>query len=189
MSKKVVGLLAGALISATSGLAVAAPAVQPEISQVAPVAGIELFEPFVGISTLQAPGVVKSVNMATRAVTLSDPEHGSEVTFNIDPSGGNLAEIKRGKTVNVSMSREAILGHPTGATGQTRITVPGNSESILAVVQSVDHSTGVISLKKADGSVFRIKGREPLKMAGVAAGQQIMVVMAAQVFISIAPAH
>ncbi|WP_153101937.1 hypothetical protein [Paraburkholderia hayleyella] len=183
MNKTLMSMIAGALIPMASGFAMAAPSVQA--TQAAPVAQIDVFEPFVGVSTLEAPGIVKAVNQARRSVTVTDPQLHNEATFDIDPNGGNLAQIKRGSKVRLLMAREVILGLAKGSAGQTKISLPGNSESTLALIQSINHSSGVVVLQKADGSATRIKGRDPLKMASLQPGMQLILVPAPKVSVSV----
>lgn len=90
MKVKALGIVAGALIAAAplASFAAGLPA------------------PFEGSSTLQADGVVKSVDQAKHSVTVLDAQ-GGEASFNITDIG-NLAPIKQGGKVHIRMMRNAI---------------------------------------------------------------------------------
>ncbi len=177
MKAKAPGIIAGALI-------VAAPLVSFA-------AGLPA--PFEGSSTLQADGFVKSVDQMKHSVTVLDAQ-GGEASFNItDPA--NLAQIRQGGKVHVRMVRNAVISVTRGADGHgngaqsTQGAQSNTVHNVTAEVQSIDHASGIMALKSANGAVFHIQGREPAKVAGVAPGMQVMVAFAQQVDVAVAPAQ
>ncbi|WGS53657.1 hypothetical protein LFL96_21645 [Paraburkholderia sp. D15] len=178
MKTIVINLVAGALI-----------ATAPLVSFAA-----DLPAPFEGSSTLQADGLVKSVDPVKHSVTVLDAQ-GGEASFTItDPA--NLAQIKQGGKVHVRMVRNAVIsvtrGADTqggGAPGGAHSAQPNTLHQINAEVQAVDHASGVMVLKDASGSVFHIQGREPAKVAGVNTGMHVSVAFAQQVNVAVAPAQ
>ena len=89
MKVKALGIVAGALIAAA-----------PLVSSAA-----SLPAPFEGSSTLQADGVVKSVDQTNHSVTVLDAQ-GGEASFTITDTH-NLAQIKQGGKVHIRMMRNA----------------------------------------------------------------------------------
>ncbi|ASL48705.1 hypothetical protein bAD24_III14995 [Burkholderia sp. AD24] len=174
MKAKALGIIAGALI-------VAAPLVSFA-------AGLPA--PFEGSSTLQADGLVKSVDQVKHSVTVLDAQ-GGEASFNItDPA--NLAQIRQGGKVHVRMVRNAVISVTRGADGHgngAQSAQPNTVHNVTAEVQTIDHASGIMALKSANGAVFHIQGREPAKVAGVAPGMQVMVAFAQQVDVAVAPAQ
>jgi Cu/Ag efflux protein CusF len=144
---------------------------------------------FEGTSTLQADGVVKSINQAQRSLTVLDAQ-GREASFNITDAR-DLAQISQGGKVHLRMVRNAVVRvtHAAhAANNQSPAAQPDTVENVTAEVQAVDHASGVMSLKRADGAVFHIQGREPAKLAGVTPGMQVSVVFAPQASVAVAPA-
>ncbi|RKE39394.1 hypothetical protein B0G76_5801 [Paraburkholderia sp. BL23I1N1] len=174
MKDKAFGIIAGALIAAAPLVSFAA----------------SLPAPFEGSSTLQADGVVKSVDQAKHSVTVIDAQ-GGEASFNVtDPS--NLAQIKQGNKVHIRMMRNAMISVMRGADGHGTAAQPvqqNTVQSVTAEAQAVDHASGVLALKDPNGSVFHIRGREPAKVAGVTPGMHVSVAYAPQVNVAVAPAQ
>ena len=176
MKAKAPGMIASALIVAAPLMSFAAG----------------LPAPFEGSSTLQADGFVKSVDQVKHSVTVLDAQ-GGEASFNItDPA--NLAQIRQGGKVHVRMVRNAVISVTRGADGHgngngAQSTQPNTARNVSAEVQSIDHASGIMALKSANGAVFHIQGREPAKVAGVAPGMQVIVAFAQQVDVAVAPAQ
>lgn len=141
---------------------------------------------FEGSSTLQADGVVKSINPAQRSLTVLDAQ-GREASFNI-ADARELAQISQGGKVHLRMVRNAVVRVTQAANSQSPAAQPDTLENVTAEVQAVDHATGVMALKRANGAVFHIQGREPAKLAGVMPGMQVSVVFAPQASVAVAPA-
>lgn len=117
MKVKAVGIIVGALIAAA-----------PLVSSAA-----GLPAPFEGSSTLQADGVVKSVDQAHHSVTVLDAQ-GGEASFNITDTR-NLAQIKQGGKVHIRMMRNAVISVTQGADGQAataQIAQPNAVQSVSA---------------------------------------------------------
>lgn len=173
MKVKVSGIIAAAL------LAVSAAA--PSVSSAA-----DLPAAFEGTSTLQADGVVKSINQAQRSLTVLDPQ-GREASFNIT-NARELAQISQGGKVHLRMVRNAVVRVTHATNNQNQAAQPDTLENVTAEVQAVDHTSGVMALKRTNGAVFHIQGREPAKLAGVTPGMQVSVVFAPQASVAVAPA-
>ena len=174
MKVKVSGVIAGALIAAAPLVSFAAG----------------LPAPFEGSNTLQADGLVKSVDQMNHSVTVLDAQ-GAEASFNITDAG-NLAQIRQGGKVHIRMMRNAVISVTRGADGQgegARNVQPDTVQNVAAEVQSIDHASGIMVLKSPDGSVFHIQGREPAKVANVTPGMHVSVAFAPQVNVAVAPAQ
>lgn len=174
MKAKALGVVAGALIAAAPLVSFAAG----------------LPAPFEGSSTLQADGLVKSVDQVKHSVTVLDAQ-GGEASFNItDPA--NLAQIRQGGKVHIRMVRNAVVSVTRGADGHgagAQSAQPNTVHNVTAEVQTIDHTSGIMALKSPNGAVFHIQGREPAKVAGVTPGMQVMVAFAQQVDVAVAPAR
>jgi hypothetical protein len=174
MKVKALGIIAGALIAAA-----------PLVSSAA-----GLPAPFEGSSTLQADGLVKSVDQVNHSITVLDAQ-GGEASFNITDAR-NLAQIKQGGKVHVRMMRNAVISVTQGADGQVagaQLAQSNAVQSITARVDAIDHASGIMALKGLNGSVFHIQGRDPAKVAGVTPGMQVVVAFAPQISVAVAPAH
>jgi Cu/Ag efflux protein CusF len=171
-------------VKASGIIAAALLAIAPLVSNAA-----GLPTAFEGTSTLQADGVVKSINHAQRSLTVLDAQ-GREASFNITDAR-DLAQISQGGKVHLRMVRSAVVRvtqAAPAANGQSTAAQPDTVENVTAEVQAVDHASGVMALKRADGAVFHIQGREPAKLAGVIPGMQVSVVFAPQASVAVAPA-
>ncbi|HZZ09781.1 MAG TPA: hypothetical protein VFE79_03740 [Paraburkholderia sp.] len=169
------GLVAGALITTLP--------VVPLVSH-----ATALPAPFEGSSTLQAEGVVKSVDTAKHAVTVIDAQ-GGEATFNITDTS-NLNQIRQGGKVHIRMMRNAVINVTRDADGHGAAVQPlqqNSAQDLAAQVQAIDHASGIMALKAANGSVFHIQGREPAKVAAVTPGMQVSVTFAPQANVAVAP--
>jgi Cu/Ag efflux protein CusF len=174
MKGKALGFIAGALIAAA-----------PLVSSAA-----GLPAPFEGSSTLQADGVVKSVDQANHSVTVLDAQ-GGEASFNITDTR-NLAQIKQGGKVHIRMMRNAVISITQGVDGQAaaaHVAQSNTVQSVTAHVEAIDHASGIMALKGPNGSVFHIQGRDPAKITGVTPGMQVVVAFAPQVSVAVAPAQ
>jgi Cu/Ag efflux protein CusF len=172
MKVKALGVIAGVLI-----------AVAPLVSFAA-----ALPAPFEGSSTLQADGIVKAVDQANHSVTVLDAQ-GGEASFNVTDTR-SLGQIKQGGKVHIRMMRSAVISVTRSADGQSTAAQFGQSnaiQSVTARVEAIDHASGIMALKGADGSVFHIQGRDPAKTAGVTPGMQVVVAFAPQVSVAVAP--
>ncbi|MBW0448260.1 hypothetical protein EN871_27345 [bacterium M00.F.Ca.ET.228.01.1.1] len=150
--------------------------------------------PVEGSSTLQAEGVVKSVDRAKHSVTVRDAQ-GGEASFEVTEKG-SIDRIRQGEKVHVRMTRNAMISVLQDADGQaapaavTSQNGQANPEqNVNAQVQAVDHATGVVALKGPNGPVFYIQGRVPAQMANLTPGMQVMVALAPQVSVTVAPAQ
>ncbi|RDJ98861.1 hypothetical protein [Paraburkholderia lacunae] len=174
MKVKAHGIVAGALIAAAPLMSFATG----------------LPAPFEGSSTLQADGVVKSVDLAKHSVTVLDAQ-GAEASFNITETS-NLAQIKQGGKVHIRMMRNAVVSVTHSADGHSAAVQPAHAntaQNVTAEVQAIDHATGIMALKGPNGDVFHIQGREPAKIANVTPGTQVSVAYAPQVSVAVAPAQ
>jgi hypothetical protein len=169
MNKKTLGgIVAGSLIAITPVVASAADALPAS---------------FEGRSVLQADGVVQGVDQARHVVTVVDP-HGSVASFNITDTS-NLGQIHSGSKVVIRMTRTAVVSAAHGADA----TAPSSPQNVAAVVQGVDHASGVIALQGADGAVFHIQGGDLSKVTGLQTGSHVRVAYASQVSVAVAPAQ
>jgi Cu/Ag efflux protein CusF len=174
MKSKALGIVAGALLAAAPFVSFAAG----------------LPAPFEGSSTLQADGVVKSVDQAKHAVTVIDAQ-GGEASFTVTDTG-SLGQIKPGGKVRIRMMRNAVVSVTRGADGHAVAAQPATANSVqnvAAEVQAIDHASGVMALKGSNGAVFHIQGREPAKVANVTPGMQVSVAYAPQINVAVAPAQ
>ncbi|WOD16183.1 hypothetical protein [Paraburkholderia kirstenboschensis] len=178
MKAKALGIIAGALIAAAplASFAAGLPA------------------PFEGSSTLQAEGVVTSVDHAKHSVTVRDAQ-GGEASFDITDTR-DLARIAQGGKVHIRMMRTAVISVTRGAEGKGAIAPvaaplgqTNPEQNLSAQVQAIDHASGVMALKGADGSVFHLQGRDPAKLASVTPGMQVLVAFAPQISVAVAPAQ
>jgi hypothetical protein len=174
MKVKALGIVAGALIAAAPLVSFAAgfPA------------------PFEGSSTLQADGVVKSVDQAKHSVTVLDAQ-GAEASFDITDTS-NFAQIRQGGKVHIRMMRNAVISVTRSADGHGTAAQPAQADTaqnVTAEVQAIDHATGIMALKGPNGAVFHIQGREPARIANVTPGMQVSVAYAPQVSVAVAPAQ
>ncbi|HYS68359.1 MAG TPA: hypothetical protein VEN30_31680 [Paraburkholderia sp.] len=145
--------------------------------------------PFEGSSTLQADGVVTSVDLAKHSVTVLDAQ-GGQASFNITDTR-NLAQIKQGGKVHVRMMRNAVISvtRSAGQGAATPVAQSNTAQNVTAEIEAIDHASGVMALKSPNGSVFHIQGREPAKLANVTPGMQVSVAFAPQVSVAVAPAQ
>jgi hypothetical protein len=174
MKNKARGIIAGALIAAAPLMSFA----------------VGLPAPFEGSSTLQADGIVKSVDQAKHSVTVLDAQ-GGEASFNITETS-NLVQIRPGSKVHIRMMRNAMISVTRGADGHAKAVQPAQqntAQNLTAEVESIDHTSGIMALKGPNGALFHIQGREPAKIAGVTPGMQVSVVYAPQVSVAVAPAQ
>lgn len=174
MKVKASGIVAGALL-----------ALAPLVSSAA-----LLPAPFEGSRTMQAEGVVKSIDQAKRSLTVLDA-HGGEGAFTVTDAR-SLAQIRLGSKVHIRMIRNAVIRVTHAADGQGKLAqaAPRDSaQTLTAEVAAVDRATGVLALKGADGSAFHIQSREPAAVANVAPGMQVSVTFAPEVSVAVAPAQ
>ncbi|WP_025600888.1 hypothetical protein [Burkholderia sp. WSM2230] len=177
MKAKALGIIAGAFIAAASFASFAAG----------------LPPPVEGSSTLQAEGVVKSVDRAKHSVTVLDAQ-GGEASFEITDKG-DIETIRQGGKVHIRMMRNALISVTRGADAAAApaaavasIGTTSPERNVSAEVQAVDHASGVMALKGPNGSVFHIQGRVPAQLANVTPGMQVLVAFAPQVSVAVAPA-
>ncbi|MFM0340339.1 hypothetical protein [Paraburkholderia fungorum] len=174
MKNKALGMIAGTLLAAAPLVSFAAG----------------LPAPFEGSSTLQADGVVKSVDQAKHSVTVIDAQ-GGEASFTVTDAG-SLGQVKPGGKVHIRMTRNAIVSVTRGAAGHAVAAQPAAGDTVQGVaaeVQAIDHASGIMSLKGSNGAVFHIQGREPAKIANVTPGMQVSVAYTPQVSVAVAPAQ
>ena len=178
MKAKVLGMVAGALVAAAPFWSFAAG----------------LPAPFEGSSTLQAEGVVKSVDRAKHSVTVRDAQ-GSEASFEVADTR-DLERITQGGKVHIRMMRNAVISVTRAADGQgssaavvAPIAQTNPEQNVSAQVQAIDHASGVMALKGANGSVFHIQGRDPAKLVNVTPGMQVLVAFAPKINVAVAPAQ
>lgn len=174
MKVKASGIVAGALI-----------AVAPLVSFAA-----ALPAPFEGSSKLQADGVVKSIDLAKHSLSVLDAQ-GGEGSFTVT-NAHDLAQIRQGGKVHIRMIRNAVISVTRAADGQGKFAQTPQCDTLQnlsAEVEAVDHATGVMALKGANGAVFHIQGRDPAAVANVTPGMQVSVTFAPQVSVAVAPAQ
>jgi hypothetical protein len=174
MKVKASGMLAGVLL-----------ALAPLVSFAA-----GLPAPFEGTSTLQAEGVVKSIDQAKQSLTLLDAQ-GGEGSFKLTDAR-NLAQIRQGSKVHIRMIRNAVIRVTHAADGQGKPAQTAQRDTVqneTAEVATVDHANGVLALKGANGSVFHIQGSAPAAVANVTPGMQVLVTFAPTVSVVVAPAQ
>jgi hypothetical protein len=148
--------------------------------------------PFEGSSTLQAEGVVKSIDPQKHTLTVLDAQ-GGEGTFTVTDSR-NVAQLRPGSKVHIRMIRNAVIRVTHGADAQHGVAAaaahgPGPVQDISATVAAVDRSNGVLALKGADGSAFHIQSRVPGAVAELTPGMQVSVTFAPEVSVGVSPAQ
>jgi hypothetical protein len=146
--------------------------------------------PFEGSSTLQADGVVKSVDQAKQSLTVIDA-HGEEGSFTVTDAR-DLAQLRQGGKVHIRMIRNAVIRPTHAADAQGKLAPSAErdtTQKVAAEVQVVDHASGVLALKRADGAVFHIQSREPAAVANVAPGMHMSLTFAPQASVAVTPAQ
>jgi type IV secretory pathway VirJ component len=146
--------------------------------------------PFRGSSTLQADGIVKSIDQAKQSLTVLDAQGGQGSITVADVR--NLAQIRPGSKVHIRMVRNAVVRVTHGAEGAGKLAQAATRDtvqSVTAQVTAVDRTAGVLELTGATGSVFHIQGREPAAVANVTPGMQVSVTYEPQVSVAVAPAQ
>lgn len=144
--------------------------------------------PFEGSRTMQAEGVVKSIDQQKRSLTVLDA-HGGEGVFTVtDPR--SLAQVSQGSKVHIRMIRNAVVRVTHAADGQGKLAPAAprdTAQTVTAEVAAIDRASGVLALKGADGSAFHIQSREPAAVANVAPGMRVSVTFAPDVSVAVAP--
>ncbi|MDE1181574.1 hypothetical protein [Paraburkholderia sp.] len=135
---------------------------------------------FEASSTLQAEGIVESIDLAKSAVTVTD-SNGSEASFVVTDSA-DLGKIRQGGKVHIRMMRNATVSF-----AHTQNT--GSAQTVVAEVQDIDHQSGVLTLKPAHGPVFHIQTREPEKLSKIVRGTPVEINYAQQVNIAVSAAQ
>ena len=146
--------------------------------------------PFEGISILQADGVVKSINPVQHTLSVLDAR-GGEATFTVTDAH-DLAKISPGGKVQIRMTRNAVVRVIRAENGQdasAQTTQPDTHDNVSAEVQTVDRVSGIVALKRGNGAVFHIQGREPAKVAELSPGMLVSVVFAPEASVAVAPAQ
>ena len=172
MKFKTCGFIAGVLMATTSLVSFAA----------------SLPIPFEGISALQADGVVKSINPIQHSLTVLDAR-GGEASFTV-ADAHDLAKISPGGKVQIRMTRNVVVRVTHAENGQDTLAQtaqPDTHDNVSAEVQAVDRESGILALKRGNGAVFHIQGREPGKVAELAPGMRVSVVFAPQASVAVAP--
>jgi hypothetical protein len=172
-------------VKASGIVAVALLAFAPLVSSAA-----LLPAPFEGSRTMQAEGVVKSIDQAKHSLTVLDAR-GGEGAFTVTDAR-NLAQISLGSKVHIRMIRNAVIRvtHAADDQGKLAQAAPRDAaQTLTAEVAAIDRTTGVLALKGADGSAFHIQSREPAAVANVTPGMQVQVTFAPQVSVAVAPAQ
>ena len=172
MKVKASGIVAGALV-----------AFAPLVSSAAPLPAA-----FEGRSTLQAEGVVKSIDQARHSLTVLDAQ-GGVGAFTVTDAR-NLAQIREGSKVHIRMIRNAVIRVTPAADLQSKLAQAAQRDTVqnvIAEVAAIDHAAGVLALKDANGSAFHIQSREPAAVANVTPGMQVSVTFAPEVSVAVAP--
>jgi len=143
-----------------------------------------------GEGTTTATAEVRSVDMATRRMTLRN-EDGKEVTIVAGPGVRNLAQVKKGDVLRVtyreSMAYEVNrpgsatsgIGRSTEVQRATQGENPGASvtdtTSVRTTITSIDKAKGQVALRGPQGGVVVVTVRDPSKLDQVRVGDLLNI--------------
>jgi Cu/Ag efflux protein CusF len=132
-------------------------------------------------------GKIAAVDESKKLVTLE--ANGRKVTFTVenpynlkaakvgDPVVVHYYEVvsvrkkKPGETVPAVSLNEGIATAKSGTPGA----VAGERTSVLVTVEEVDQANGTVTLKGPDGSVEKVKARDPKNLQHLKAGDELVV--------------
>jgi hypothetical protein len=143
-----------------------------------------------GVATatkLTIHGKIVAVDESTKQVTLE--ANGRRVTFTVEnPYNLKAAKVgepvvvhyfevvsvrkkKPGETIPAVSLNEGIATAKSGTPGA----VAGQSTSVLVTVEEVDQANGTVTIKGPDGSVEKVKARDPKNLKHLKPGDELVV--------------
>ena len=179
MTKRRTVLMAAALALGLTGYASA------QTSAPSPASGA-----VAGVATatqLTIHGKIAAVDKRKKLVTLE--ANGRKVTLTVEnPYNLNAAKVgdpvvvhyyevvsvrkkKPGETIPAVSLNEGIATAKSGTPGA----VAGERTSVLVTVEEVDQANGTVTLKGPDGSVEKVKARDPKNLQHLKAGDELVV--------------
>jgi Cu/Ag efflux protein CusF len=132
-------------------------------------------------------GKIAAVDKSKKLVTLE--ANGRKVTFTVEnPYNLNAAKVgdpvvvhyyevvsvrkkKPGEAIPAVSLNEGIATAKSGTPGA----VAGERTSVLVTVEEVDQANGTVTLKGPDGSVEKVKARDPKNLQHLKAGDELIV--------------
>ena len=146
---------------------------------------------------------VKSIDQRTRRVTLLLPD-GTTETISVGPDVRNLAQVKRGDTVNVTYLQSvafeivkkseaplgaAVVGAAARAQpGERPGAIAGQSLTIVADIVKVDRENQQVVLKGDQGKTVTVEVQRPEVLDRVKVGDRVEITYTEAVAIDVQPA-
>lgn len=93
-----------------------------------------------------------------------------------------IRKKKPGETVPSASLKEGIA---TAQPGQVPGAVAGQRASVLVTVDAIDEANGTVSVKGPDGTVEKVKARDPRNLKKLKVGDELVVTLARAVAISL----
>ena len=93
-----------------------------------------------------------------------------------------IRKKKPGETVPSASLKEGIA---TAQPGQVPGAVAGQRASVLVTVDAIDEANGTVSVKGPDGTVEKVKARDPRNLKHLKVGDELVVTLARAVAISL----
>ncbi len=143
-----------------------------------------------GRQLVQVVAEVVALDPETRDLTLTGPL-GGEISAIASPQVKNLGEIKVGDLVNLTYYESVTLSaRRKGAAARQGDPPHGGATSSGATVRvlSVDPARNFLLVEGANGKLFSTRLERPELFTGLAAGDELEVVMARAVAVSLSPA-
>ena len=148
---------------------------------------------------MTAHGKIVEVNKAKKLVTIEGTGGRRlylkvENPYNLDaakvgePVVAHFYEVvtirkkKPGETVPSASLKEGIA---TAQPGQVPGAVAGQQASVLVTVDAIDEANGTVSVKGPDGTVEKVKARDPRNLKKLKVGDELVVTLARAVAISL----
>ena len=155
-------------------------------------------------SSEKAVGVVESINLDNRIVTIRALGRDQAVVMEVGDEVRNLDQVKVGDRVVVeyheALAVDLVKGggmQPTGgaatavaraAEGEKPAAGAGELIELVATIVGIDRSEPSVTLQGPKGNIVEVLVREPAKLEQVDVGDQIIVTMVRAVAISLHPA-
>jgi hypothetical protein len=189
-------LLIAALVTLGLGLNRGASAQSGQATEASPPASPEAVR---SITVVTLHGKIVEVNKAKKLVTLEGPE-GRKVTLKVEnPYNLRAAKVgepvvtrfyevvtirkkKPDETVQSASLKEGIAtAKPGGVPGA----VAEQQASLLVSVVAIDEANGSVTVKAPDGTVERVKARDPKNLKQLKVGDELVVTLARAIAISL----
>lgn len=151
------------------------------------------------VTSVTAHGKIVEVNKAKKLVTI-EGTGGRRLYLKVEnPSNLDAAKVgesvvahfyevvtirkkKPGETVPSASLKEGIA---TAQPGQVPGAVAGQQARVLVTVDAIDEANGTVSVKGPDGTVEKVKARDPRNLKHLKVGDELVVTLARAVAISL----